>query len=106
MGPTPIKRLLFWDEELPDVQAQNGYDLGELDGITVTSKNSVSYDFDVIVQASEASGVYSEVKRATDQHFAYNTQEHYPGDEIDFRVTYKTQRNRRFQMSMFYHPCR
>ena len=49
------------------------YDLGELDGITVTSKNSVSYDFDVIVQASEASGVYSEVKRATDQHFAYNT---------------------------------
>ena len=63
--------------------------MGELDGITVTSKNSVSYDFDVIVQASEASGVYSEVKRATNQHFAYNTQEHYPGDEIDFRVTYK-----------------
>ncbi|WP_125825647.1 YSIRK-type signal peptide-containing protein [Streptococcus oralis] len=88
-GTYTYKAIAFWDEELPDVQAQNGYDLGELDGITVTSKNSVSYDFDVIVQASEASGVYSEVKRATDQHFAYNTQEHYPGDEIDFRVTYK-----------------
>ena len=88
-GTYTYKAISFWDEELPDVQAQNGYDLGELDGITVTSKNSVSYDFDVIVQASEASGVYSEVKRATDQHFAYNTQEHYPGDEIDFRVTYK-----------------
>ncbi len=88
-GTYTYKAIAFWDEELPDVQAQNGYDLGELDGITVTSKNSVSYDFDVIVQASEASGVYSEVKRATDQHFAYNTQEHYPGDEIDFRVTYR-----------------
>ncbi len=88
-GTYTYKAIAFWDEELPDVQAQNGYDLGELDGITVTSKNSVSYDFDVIVQASEASGVYSEVKRATNQHFAYNTQEHYPGDEIDFRVTYK-----------------
>ncbi|QCZ58358.1 YSIRK-type signal peptide-containing protein [Streptococcus sp. 1643] len=88
-GTYTYKAIAFWDEELPDVQAQNGYDLGELDGITVTSKNSVSYDFDVIVQASEASGVYSEVKRAADQHFAYNTQEHYPGDEIDFRVTYK-----------------
>jgi len=40
-----MKAIAFWDEELPDVQAQNGYDLGELDGITVTSKNSVSYDF-------------------------------------------------------------
>ena len=88
-GTYTYKAIAFWDEELADVQAQNGYDLGELDGITVTSKNSVSYDFDVIVQASEASGVYSEVKRATNQHFAYNTQEHYPGDEIDFRVTYK-----------------
>ena len=88
-GTYTYKAIAFWDEELPDVQAQNGYDLGELDGITVTSKNSVSYDFDVIVQASEASGVYSEVKRAADQHFAYNTQEHYPGDEVDFRVTYK-----------------
>ena len=88
-GTYTYKAIAFWDEELPDVQSQNGFDLGELDGITVTSKNSVSYDFDVIVQASEASGVYSEVKRATDQHFAYNTQEHYPGDEIDFRVTYK-----------------
>ena len=88
-GTYTYKAIAFWDEELPDVQAQNGYDLGELDGITVTSKNSVSYDFNVILQASEASGVYSEVKRATDQHFAYNTQEHYPGDEIDFRVTYK-----------------
>ena len=88
-GTYTYKAIAFWDEELPDIQAQNGYDLGELDGITVTSKNSVSYDFDVIVQASEASGVYSEVKRATNQHFAYNTQEHYPGDEIDFRVTYK-----------------
>ena len=87
-GSYTYKAIAFWDEELPDVQAQNGYDLGEIDGITVTSKNSVSYDFNVIVQASEASGVYSEVKRATDQHFAYNTQEHYPGDEIDFRVTY------------------
>ena len=88
-GTYTYKAIAFWDEELPDVQSQNGFDLGELDGITVTSKNSVSYDFDVIVQASEASGVYSEVKRAADQHFAYNTQEHYPGDEIDFRVTYK-----------------
>ena len=88
-GTYTYKAIAFWDEELPDVQAQNGYDLGELDGITVTSKNSVSYDFDVIVQASEASGVYSEVKRAAEQHFAYNTQEHYPGDEVDFRVTYK-----------------
>ena len=88
-GTYTYKAIAFWDEELPDVQAQNGYDLGELDGITVTSKNSTSHDFNVIVQASEASGVYSEVKRATDQHFAYNTQEHYPGDEIDFRVTYK-----------------
>ena len=88
-GTYTYKAIAFWDEELPDVQAQNGFDLGELDGITVTSKNSVSYDFNVVVQASEASGVYSEVKRATDQHFAYNTQEHYPGDEIDFRVTYK-----------------
>ena len=88
-GTYTYKAIAFWDEELPDVQAQNGFDLGELDGITVTSKNSTSHDFNVIVQASEASGVYSEVKRATDQHFAYNTQEHYPGDEIDFRVTYK-----------------
>ena len=88
-GTYTYKAIAFWDEELPDVQAQNGYDLGELDGITVTSKNSTSHDFNVIVQASEASGVYSEVKRATDQHFAYNSQEHYPGDEIDFRVTYK-----------------
>ena len=88
-GTYTYKAIAFWDEELPDVQAQNGFDLGELDGITVTSKNSVSYDFNVVVQASEASGVYSEVKRATDQHFAYNTQEHYPGDEIDFRVTYR-----------------
>ena len=88
-GTYTYKAIAFWDEELPDVQAQNGYDLGELDGITVTSKNSTSHDFNVVVQASEASGVYSEVKRATDQHFAYNSQEHYPGDEIDFRVTYK-----------------
>ena len=88
-GTYTYKAIAFWDEELPDVQAQNGFDLGELDGITVTSKNSTSHDFNVIVQASEASGVYSEVKRATNQHFAYNTQEHYPGDEIDFRVTYK-----------------
>ena len=88
-GTYTYKAIAFWDEELPDVQAQNGYDLGELDGITVTSKNSTSHDFNVVVQASEASGVYSEVKRATDQHFAYNTQEHYPNDEIDFRVTYK-----------------
>ena len=88
-GTYTYKAIAFWDEELPDVQAQNGYDLGELDGITVTSKNSTSHDFNVVVQASEASGVYSEVKRATDQHFAYNTQEHYPGDEIDFRVTYR-----------------
>ena len=88
-GTYTYKAIAFWDEELPDVQAQNGYDLGELDGITVTSKNSTSHDFNVIVQASEASGVYSEVKRATNQHFAYNTQEHYPGDEIDFRVTYR-----------------
>ena len=88
-GTYTYKAIAFWDEELPDVQAQNGYDLGELDGITVTSKNSTSHDFNVVVQASEASGVYSEVKRATNQHFAYNTQEHYPGDEIDFRVTYK-----------------
>ena len=88
-GTYTYKAIAFWDEELPDVQAQNGYDLGELDGITITSKNSTSHDFNVVVQASEASGVYSEVKRATDQHFAYNTQEHYPGDEIDFRVTYK-----------------
>ena len=88
-GTYTYKAIAFWDEELPDVQAQNGYDLGELDGITVSSKNSTSHDFNVIVQASEASGVYSEVKRATDQHFAYNTQEHYPNDEIDFRVTYK-----------------
>ncbi|WP_061587145.1 YSIRK-type signal peptide-containing protein [Streptococcus oralis] len=88
-GTYTYKAIAFWDEELPDVQAQNGFDLGELDGITVTSKNSTSHDFNVIVQASEASGVYSEVKRATDQHFAYNSQEHYPGDEIDFRVTYK-----------------
>ena len=88
-GTYTYKAIAFWDEELPDVQAQNGYDLGELDGITVTSKNSTSHDFNVVVQASEASGVYSEVKRTTDQHFAYNTQEHYPGDEIDFRVTYR-----------------
>ena len=88
-GTYTYKAIAFWDEELPDVQSQNGFDLGELDGITVTSKNSTSHDFNVIVQASEASGVYSEVKRATNQHFAYNTQEHYPGDEIDFRVTYK-----------------
>ena len=88
-GTYTYKAIAFWDEELPDVQAQNGYDLGELDGITVTSKNSTSHDFNVVVQASEASGVYSEVKRATNQHFAYNTQEHYPGDEIDFRVTYR-----------------
>ena len=88
-GTYTYKAIAFWDEELPDVQAQNGYDLGELDGITITSKNSTSHDFNVVVQASEASGVYSEVKRATNQHFAYNTQEHYPGDEIDFRVTYK-----------------
>mgnify|MGYP001003243095 CR=1 FL=1 len=88
-GTYTYKAIAFWDEELPDVQAQNGFDLGELDGITVTSKNSTSHDFNVVVQASEASGVYSEVKRATDQHFAYNTQEHYPGDEIDFRVTYR-----------------
>ena len=88
-GTYTYKAIAFWDEELPDIQAQNGFDLGELDGITVTSKNSTAHDFNVIVQASEASGVYSEVKRATDQHFAYNTQEHYPGDEIDFRVTYK-----------------
>ena len=88
-GTYTYKAIAFWNEELPDVQAQNGYDLGELDGITVTSKNSTSHDFNVVVQASEASGVYSEVKRATNQHFAYNTQEHYPGDEIDFRVTYK-----------------
>ena len=88
-GTYTYKAIAFWDEELPDVQAQNGYDLGELDGITVTSKNSTSHDFNVVVQASEASGVYSEVKRATEQHFAYNTQEHYPNDEIDFRVTYK-----------------
>ncbi|WP_434067013.1 mucin-binding protein [Streptococcus agalactiae] len=88
-GTYTYKAIAFWNEELPDVQAQNGYDLGELDGITVTSKNSTSHDFNVVVQASEASGVYSEVKRATNQHFDYNTQEHYPGDEIDFRVTYK-----------------
>ncbi len=30
-----------------------------------------------------------EVKRATNQHFAYNTQEQLSCDEIDFRVTYK-----------------
>ena len=72
-GTYTYKAIAFWDEELPDVQAQNGFDLGELDGITVTSKNSTAHDFNVIVQASEASGVYSEVKRATDQHFAYNT---------------------------------
>ena len=88
-GTYTYKAIAFWDEELPDVQAQNGFDLGELDGITITSKNSTSHDFNVVVQASEASGVYSEVKRATEQHFAYNTQEHYPNDEIDFRVTYK-----------------
>ncbi len=40
-GTYTYKAIAFWDE-LPDVQAQNGYDLGELDGITVTSKNSTS----------------------------------------------------------------
>ncbi len=87
MGPIPIAMLR--DEELPDVCSKWLSDLGELDGIT-----GYFGKFDLIPRCgrgymSEASGAPLEVKRATNQHFAYNTQEHYPGDEIDFRVTYK-----------------
>ncbi|KXT82316.1 putative hemagglutinin/hemolysin-related protein [Streptococcus oralis] len=88
-GTYKYQAIAFWDEVLPDVVAKGGYELGEVDGVKVTTKNSVSQEYTAIVQASEASGTFSEVRRSGATNYAYHTQGHFVGEQLDFRVTYK-----------------
>ncbi|MGV3311135.1 mucin-binding protein, partial [Streptococcus suis] len=88
-GTYEVFTIGFWKETDPGFVPTDGVDLtAPINGINITTANSTTRLFTVTLNASESSGVISEVKADSSSNFGFNTNGHQAQDIIDFKVEY------------------
>ncbi|HFI0307102.1 TPA: MucBP domain-containing protein, partial [Streptococcus suis] len=89
-GTYEVLTIGFWAESDPGFKPTDGIDLtAPINGINITTENSTTRTFTVTLNASEASGVISQVKPDTATGFGFNTNNNEAQNIVDFKVTYE-----------------
>ncbi|NQP36405.1 LPXTG cell wall anchor domain-containing protein [Streptococcus suis] len=89
-GTYEVLTIGFWAEVDPGFKPTAGIDLtAPINGINITTENSTTRTFTVTLNASEASGVLSQVKPDSSTGFGFNTNNNEAQNIVDFKVKYK-----------------
>ncbi|MGV3029066.1 mucin-binding protein [Streptococcus suis] len=89
-GTYEVLTIGYWAEVDPGFKPTDGIDLtAPINGINITTENSTTRTFTVTLNASEASGVISQVKPDAASGYTFNTNNNEAQNIIDFKVTYE-----------------
>ncbi|MFV8211365.1 mucin-binding protein [Streptococcus pluranimalium] len=89
-GTYEVLTIGYWAEVDPGFVPTDGIDLtAPINGINITTKNSTTRTFKVYLNASEASGVISQVKPDAATGYGFNTNNNEAQNIVDFKVTYE-----------------
>ncbi|NQM12617.1 LPXTG cell wall anchor domain-containing protein [Streptococcus suis] len=89
-GTYEVLTIGYWAEVDPGFKPTDGIDLtAPINGINITTENSTTRTFTVTLNASEASGVISQVKPDAATGFGFNTNNNEAQNIVDFKVTYE-----------------
>ncbi|NQI73774.1 hypothetical protein HO590_11460 [Streptococcus suis] len=89
-GTYEVLTIGFWAESDPGFKPTDGIDLtAPINGINITTENSTTRTFTVTLNASESSGVISQVKPDAASGYTFNTNNNEAQNIIDFKVTYE-----------------
>ncbi len=89
-GTYEVLTIGYWAEVDPGFKPTDGTALtAPINGINITKENSTTRTFTVTLNASEASGVISQVKPDTATGFGFNTNNNEAQNIVDFKVTYE-----------------
>ncbi|WP_449457745.1 mucin-binding protein, partial [Streptococcus suis] len=89
-GTYEVLIIGYWAEVDPGFVPTDGIDLtAPINGINITTKNSTTRTFTVTLNASEASGVISQVKPDAATGYGFNTNNNEAQNIVDFKVTYE-----------------
>ncbi|MDW8743675.1 LPXTG cell wall anchor domain-containing protein [Streptococcus suis] len=88
-GTYEVLTIGYWAEVDPGFVPTDGIDLSApINGTTITTANSTTRTFTVTLNASEASGVISQVKQDAASAYSFNTNNNEAQNIVDFKVTY------------------
>lgn len=87
-GTYTVQTIGYWDNVDANLIPKDGIDLGVVEGITVTAKNSTTRTDTFVLQASTSSGALSKVKGDADRHYTYATSGHRICDQVNFEIDY------------------
>ncbi|HFI0463732.1 TPA: YSIRK-type signal peptide-containing protein [Streptococcus suis] len=89
-GTYEVLTIGFWAEVDPGFKPTDGINLtAPINGINITTENSTTRTFTVTLNASEASGVISQVKPDAATGYGFNTNNNEARNIVDFKVRYK-----------------
>ncbi|MFZ7334157.1 mucin-binding protein [Streptococcus pluranimalium] len=89
-GTYEVLTIGYWAEIDPGFVPTDGIDLtAPINGINITTENSTTRTFTVTLNASEASGVLSQVKPDAATGFGFNTNNNEAKNIVDFKVSYE-----------------
>ncbi|WP_174853273.1 mucin-binding protein [Streptococcus suis] len=89
-GTYEVLTIGYWAEIDPGFVPTDGIDLtAPINGINITTANSTTRTFTVTLNASESSGVISQVKPDAASGYTFNTNNNEAQNIIDFKVTYE-----------------
>ncbi|HFI0077852.1 TPA: Rib/alpha-like domain-containing protein, partial [Streptococcus suis] len=90
-GTYEVLTIGYWAEVDPGFVPTDGTDelTAPINGITITKANSTTRTFTVTLNASESSGVVSQVKPDAASGYSFNTNNNEAQNIIDFKVTYE-----------------
>ncbi|HFI0668659.1 TPA: Rib/alpha-like domain-containing protein, partial [Streptococcus suis] len=89
-GTYEVFTIGYWAEVDPGFVPTDGIDLtAPINGINITTENSTTRTFTVTLNASEASGVISQVKPDAASGYGFNTNNNEAQNIVDFKVTYE-----------------
>ncbi|MFV8212532.1 mucin-binding protein [Streptococcus pluranimalium] len=89
-GTYEVLTIGYWAEVDPGFVPTDGIDLtAPINGITITTANSTTRTFTVTLNASESSGVISQVKPDAASGYGFNTNNNEAKNIVDFKVTYE-----------------
>ncbi|HFU3812064.1 TPA: Rib/alpha-like domain-containing protein, partial [Streptococcus suis] len=89
-GTYEVLTIGYWAEIDPGFVPTDGIDLtAPINGINITTANSTTRTFTVTLNASEASGVLSQVKPDAATGYGFNTNNNEAKNIVDFKVSYE-----------------
>ncbi|MFU2203987.1 mucin-binding protein [Streptococcus hyovaginalis] len=89
-GTYEVLTIGYWAEIDPGFVPTDGIDLtAPINGINITKENSTTRTFTVTLNASEASGVISQVKPDAATGYGFNTNNNEAQNIVDFKLTYE-----------------